>query len=343
MKPLNTQFRKETPEINKFINHINIKKDAINNYHLNRDCLTSIKDFIHKIFGLFKPSGAYTAYQRLLNKSINVEFSTYDLYTAMDRIYFDHKTLPNSKIVKTYFEDTITKIKSVVSKEECFGHFYKCTKGNQDIYLYGTNHVAPKTTWKKAVKQFASVVPHNTVIRAELDIDKDPTISESDRIILKKTLDYQLCLDKDTKVPKKVMPFETLAYQQTLEFPNLVNIVQKKTQFLQKKGLVKNRTWDNMRVGSYAIKQAFLNSTFVLFDWLKGTNRHMMDSWSNSTESASLLLDDRNEKWVCKLASENAIDQKVACVIGFLHLYGNKGLLNLLTKQGYEISKVGSK
>lgn len=65
----------------------------------------------------------------------------------------------------------------------------------------------------------------------------------------------------------------------------------------------------------------------------------LSQDWDDSLGEMTLLLDDRNKKWIPKL--KPLLDEgNTFIAVGALHLPGEMGVLELLKKEGYEVSPV---
>ena len=122
---------------------------------------------------------------------------------------------------------------------------------------------------------------------------------------------------------KKIVPLETAMEQAEILFDS--QTVQEQAAALVEN--VKAEMEDDL---SASVLEAYKNQDLDKL-W------ELSQDWDESMGEMTLLLDDRNKKWIPKL--KPLLDEGGAFIaIGALHLPGDVGVLELLKKEGYKVS-----
>jgi hypothetical protein len=293
---------------NNFLVHINNSRDLIEKYN-SSSLFDKILDIFKRIFGFENTSSKY---EKLIKDSINKDFTLSEALQSTKWIKYTKET-KNKSLEQKHLENIVQivslhSITSNVFKKDTPCQFYKCTKNDNEIYFFGTTHLnyLPHIN-NRARNVFHSYLDSQTKLFAEVDLSLLPGMEGK--------IDYELCKDPKTKKIKPILGLETLDDQ----LPIIQYLADKKTESSFPKEL-----------------QVAYECVFKSYDFFKGTSNI---DWIEDSDK-DFVLSNRNVKWVNKLMLDKT--QKKACVVGHLHLHGEKGVLNLLKNKGFTVEQIKS-
>ncbi|MGB3007552.1 MAG: TraB/GumN family protein [Chitinophagaceae bacterium] len=142
----------------------------------------------------------------------------------------------------------------------------------------------------------------------------------------------QVIMQEAKKTNKKISGLETMSYQ-----AGVLDSIPYKLQAIQLLSYI-----DSASTGDKENKQ--LNELFAAYNNqdLKKLEELMVETDPGMAEFTDILLYHRNQNWVLKL--KTLLPKKYLLIaVGAGHLPGEKGLINLLRKEGYSVTPVENK
>jgi len=143
----------------------------------------------------------------------------------------------------------------------------------------------------------------------------------------------QLVMEEAKKKGKKIEGLETMAYQMSM-FDSIPYKIQAQELYknIADNGKTENETNKELNSMMQAYREQDLDK---LGEMIAKSDEGMM-------QYEDILLNNRNRNWVVKLKSILQ-DKSLVIAVGAGHLPGEKGLINLLRKEGYKVTPVENK